>query len=132
MVASLLAYPLGRLSDKIGRRALLVTGYAFYGVVYIGFALVSSQAGMITLFALYGVYTALTSGAERALIAEISPPDLKGTMLGTHSSLVGIALLPASIIAGFLWTAFGASAPFWFGGSLAFIAAAAISIVLKK
>ncbi len=132
LVASLLAYPLGRLSDKIGRRALLVTGYSFYGIVYIGFAQISSKEGMVALFALYGVYTALTSGAERALVAEISPPNLKGTMLGMHATLVGIALLPASVIAGFLWSTYGAAAPFWFGGSLALISAAAVSIVLKK
>ncbi len=132
MVASLLAYPMGRLSDKIGRRVLLVTGYVFYGIVYIGFALISSKVGIIVLFALYGVYSALTSGAERALVAEISPPDLKGTVLGMHATLVGIALLPASILAGFLWSVFGAAAPFWFGGSLALIAAAAISIILKN
>lgn len=131
-VASLLAYPLGRLSDKIGRRALLVTGYVFYGIVYLGFAQVSSKEGMVFLFALYGVYTALTSGAERALVAEISPPNLKGTMLGTHAMLVGVALLPASVIAGFLWNTYGAAAPFWFGGCLALISAGAISVVLKK
>ena len=130
IVASMLSYPLGQLSDKIGRRKLLVTGYAFYGIVYIGFAVLTSKAGMIALFATYGAYTALTSGAERALIAEISPPHLKGTMLGMHAALVGIALLPASMIAGFLWDAVGAAAPFWFGGALAFIAAVSVSILL--
>lgn len=131
MVASLLAYPLGKMSDKIGRRALLVSGYLFYGFVYIGFAVLSSKVGMIILFALYGVYTALISGAERALIAEISPPRLKGTMLGMHATLVGVALLPASMLAGFLWDAFSAAAPFWFGGSLGLIAAIAVAVVLN-
>lgn len=131
MVASLLAYPLGKLSDKIGRRALLVTGYLFYGAVYIGFAVISSKMGMVALFAMYGVYTALTSGAERALITEISPPQLKGTMLGMHATIVGVGLLPASALAGLLWNTFGAAAPFWFGGSLGLIAAIAVAVVLS-
>lgn len=132
MVASLLAYPSGKLSDKIGRRALLVTGYLLYGAVYIGFAVNSSKMGMIALFAFYGVYTALTSGAERALITEISPPQLKGTMLGMHATIVGIALLPASVLAGFLWNTFGEAAPFWFGGGLGLVAAIAIAVVLSN
>ena len=58
---------------------------------------------MIGIFVLYGIYTAMVAGVERAFIAEIAPPDLKGTMLGLHSTVVGIALLPASVIAGLLW-----------------------------
>ncbi len=132
VVASLLSFPLGRLSDKIGRKVMLVTGYFFYGIVYIGFAILPSKGGMIALFALYGIYTALTSGAERAFIAEISPPNLKGTMLGMHATLVGVALLPASVIAGLLWTAFGAAAPFWFGGGLGLTASISVLVLLGK
>lgn len=132
IVTSLLAYPLGRLSDRIGRRALLVGGYFLYGLVYIGFAHVSTKAGMITLFAAYGIYTAMTAGTERALITEIAPADLKGTMLGLHGTLVGIGLLPASLIAGFLWNTFGAAAPFWFGGVLGLAAAVAVAFVLSR
>ena len=65
----------------------------------------------------------MVAGVERALIAEIAPADLKGTMLGLHSTLVGIALLPASVIAGSLWGAFGAFAPFCFGALMSFVAA---------
>lgn len=131
LVASILAWPSGRLSDKIGRRALLVSGYTLFGLVYIGFALFTSQAAMLALFVVYGAYTAFTSGAERALITELAPPNLKGTLLGMHATLVGIALLPASVFAGILWNAFGAAAPFWFGGCLGLLAALAISIVLR-
>ncbi len=132
ITASVLAFPLGKLSDRIGRRSLLTAGYAFYGIVYIGFAVIGSRMGMIPLFALYGLYTALTSGAERALIAEIAPANLKGTMLGLYATITGISLLPASVIAGLLWNAFGAAAPFWFGGTLGLCASAAIAIVLHR
>jgi len=83
------------------------------------------------LFVVYGAYTAFTSGVERALIADMAPPNLKGTLLGMHATLVGIALLPASIFAGILWNAFGSAAPFWFGGCLGLLASVAIGIVLK-
>ncbi len=132
LVASVLAYPMGKLSDKIGRRALLVAGYALFGLVYIGFAVLTNRWAMFLIFVLYGGYTALTSGAERALISEIAPPNLKGTLLGMHATLVGIALLPASILAGLLWNTLGSAAPFWFGGSLGLLASIAIGIVLKK
>lgn len=65
---------------------------------------------MILIFVVYGVFTAMTAGVERAFIAEIAPHDLKGTMLGLHSTLAGIALLPASVIAGLLWNNIGAFA----------------------
>lgn len=130
ITASIFAFPLGRLSDRIGRRALLTVGYAFYGLVYIGFAVIATKQGMIALFAVYGLYTALTSGAERALISEISPSSLKGTMLGVYATVSGIALLPASIIAGVLWDVIGPAAPFWFSGILGLCAALAVSIVL--
>ena len=122
-VAALLSIPLGKLSDRIGKKKLLICGYIAFAIVYAGFALVHSPAVMVCLFILYGTYTAMTAGVERAYIAEISPPALKGTMLGLQSTLVGIALLPASVIAGFLWTAFGAAAPFTLGAAFALIAA---------
>ena len=131
MVASLLAFPFGKLSDKVGRRKLLILGYTFYGFVYLGFAVFSSKTQMIVLFTMYGIYTALTCGAEKALVTEISPAGLKGTMLGMHSTLTGIALLPASVIAGLLWHNIGPQAPFFFGGILGLCAALTVSIILR-
>lgn len=73
----------------------------------------------------------MVAGVERAFIAEISPKNLKGTMLGLHSTLVGIALLPASIIAGALWEAFGSYAPFLFGAVLSAAAAVILGLFFK-
>ena len=131
ITASLLALPCGRLSDHVGRRALLVCGYLTFSLVYLGFGLCSSKPLMVAIFILYGAYTALTTGAERALIAEIAPPELKGTMFGLQSTLVGVALLPASVIAGILWSAFGAPAPFIFGAVLSLAAALILLFGLK-
>jgi MFS family permease len=129
--ASLLAIPMGKRSDKVGRKRLLVGGYFVFALVYLGFAFVQQKEVMVGLFVMYGVYTAMIAGVERAFIAEISPPQLKGTMLGLHSTVVGIALLPASTVAGILWTAFGAPAPFLFGASLSLLAAVILLVLLK-
>lgn len=121
--ASLLAFPFGKRSDKVGRRRILILGYLVFAFVYLGFGFAYNQIMIVSCFLLYGLYTAMITGVERAYIAEISPSDLKGTMLGLHSTLVGIALLPASLIAGVLWDLFGAVVPFIFGSSLALLAA---------
>ncbi|MCL2441231.1 MAG: MFS transporter [Treponema sp.] len=129
-VAAILSVPMGKLSDKIGRKNLLVPGYIIFAVCYIGFAFAETKMAMISLFSLYGLYTAMITGVERAFVAEIAPENLKGTMLGLHSTIAGIALLPASIIAGILWTGFGSSVPFIFGASLSLLAAVLLFIFM--
>ncbi|MDU2066768.1 MAG: MFS transporter [Sporomusaceae bacterium] len=128
----LISYPAGRLSDKIGRRFLLVLGYLVYGLVYLGFAFVNSAAMCVVLFGIYGLYSGLTDGVEKAFLADAAPGDQKASVYGLHALITGIALLPASLIAGFLWDWLGASAPFWFGGIMGIGAAISISLGLKK
>jgi len=136
VVYGLLSYPFGRLSDRIGRKRLLVAGYVFNGLVYLGFAVVpsvlhpSSFIPVFVLFALYGVYSALNEGLEKALVADIAPQEHRATFIGLHSTLTGVGLLPASLLAGGLWSLFGAPAPFWFGGALGLLAAIGLAIVL--
>jgi MFS family permease len=128
----LISYPAGLLSDRVGRRALLVGGYCIYGLVYIGFAVANSSWAIMSLFGIYGLYIGLTEGVEKALLADIAPRSQKASVFGLHALVVGTALLPASIIAGFLWDLFGASAPFWFGGITGIFAAVAILFGLRK
>lgn len=132
VVYTLAAFPLGALSDRIGRRTLLVTGYIFYGLVYLGFAMVTNSSHLWLLFGLYGIYNAATEGVEKALVSEIAPADQRATLIGLHATLVGIGLLPASMIGGFLWSYFGAGATFYFGGALGFLAALGLAIVLSE
>jgi len=130
IVYGLLSYPFGRMSDKVGRKRMLVAGYVFYGLVYIGFAVARGPEAVWILFGLYGVFSALNEGLEKALVADIAPPEHRATFIGLHSTLTGIGLLPASLLAGGLWSLFGASAPFWFGGALGLLAAIGLAIVL--
>ena len=130
-IAGLLSVPMGKLSDKIGRKNLLVPGYITFTLCYVCFSFAATTATMITAFTLYGIYTAMITGVERAFVAEISPAELKGTMLGLHSTIAGVALLPASVIAGVLWNKFGSSVPFLFGAGLSLLAAALLLIFMK-
>ena len=132
LTASILSIPLGRLSDRVGRKKLLVAGYIVFSAVYLGFAFASSQFTIVIVFVLYGFYSAMITGVERAFIAEISPVDLKGSMLGLHSTIVGIALLPSSVIAGLLWVRFGASSPFLFGSVMSLLAAFILLLFMKN
>jgi len=131
IVYGIFAYPAAKLSDKVGRKKLLVTGYFFYGVVYFGFAMFSSLAAFWALFGIYGLYISFTEGVEKALVTDIAPPDLKATVIGLHATLVGIGLLPASFIAGLLWKFLGPAAPFYFGGFMGITASIGLWFILK-
>lgn len=130
IVYMLFAYPAGRLSDRIGRKRLIVIGYFFYGLVYLGFALVGKAPYLWLLFGLYGIYIGLTEGVQKALISDIAPIETRATLIGLHATLEGIGLLPASFIAGLLWNTISASAPFYFGGLMGIISAIGMLLVL--
>ena len=132
VTASLLAIPFGRMSDRFGRKNILVTGYIIFAVVYFGFGIADTKMGFMLLFMLYGIYTATTAGVERALITDIAPANLKGTMLGLQQTIVGISLFFASIIFGFLWNNFGSFIPFAFGATLSLISAILLMITFRK
>lgn len=121
-VYAILAGPMGSLSDRIGRRWLMLAGWTVYGLVYIGFALSSTGVEIWVLFGIYGLYYALTEGVAKALVADIVPQEQRGTAYGLFNAAIGLSALPASVIAGVLWQAINPAAPFIFGASLALIA----------
>lgn len=129
VVYALGSYPAGRLSDRIGRKTLLVAGYLTYGLIYVAFALTTANL-LFVLFGLYGVYIALTEGVEKALVSDLAPKDARATLIGLHATAVGIGLLPASVFAGFLYDALGAPAPFYFGGALGIAAALGLWLLI--
>jgi len=130
IVYDILSYPAGIISDKIGRKRMIVMGYLAYGIVYFGFALAKMPVTIWVLFGIYGLYMAFTEGVEKAFISEVAPEQVRGTMIGLHATLVGIGLFPASFLAGMLWNLFGPSAPFYFGGLMGLLAAIGIKILI--
>ena len=131
IVYGLVSYPASYLSDKIGRKKLLVLGYFFYGLVYLCFAVNTTLANLWVLFGLYGLYIGFTEGVEKAFISDIAPEHLRATTIGLHATLVGIGLFPASLLAGLLWKFFGASAPFYFGGIVGVVSSIGLWFILK-
>ena len=127
----LVLYPAAKLSDKIGRKILLVAGYFIYGLIYLAFAFVGVKIFYWLLFIIYGTYIGLTEGVEKALVADNSPTELKGTAFGIHATIVGVTLLPASIIAGLLWQYFGASTPFYLSALTGFTASILVLKYIK-
>ncbi len=115
------SYPAGRLSDRVGRKPLLVLGYLFYSAAYF---LIALEPGLIWVaMGIYGIYAGVSEGVMKALVSELAPAERKATLLGLLATLEGIGLLPASLVAGLLWKGFGASAPFLFGGAAALTSA---------
>jgi len=128
LIYGLFSYPAGRLSDWVGRKLLIVIGYLIYGVVYLGFGLISQPSALIFLFGLYGLYSALTEGVEKAFVSDIAPETIRGSLIGLHATLTGIGLLPASLIFGLLWSIFGFRVPFFFGGVMGILASISLAL----
>ncbi len=128
LIYSVLAGPLGALSDKIGRRRLIIAGWIAYGLVYLGFALSHTGWEIWLFYGLYGLYYAATEGSAKAFIADLVPSERRGTAYGLYNAAIGLMAFPASAIAGLLWQGafgwkgFGPSAPFFFGAGLALAA----------
>jgi len=131
IVYALVSFPAAKLSDRIGRKKILVLGYLFYGIVYLGFALTTSAHMFWFLFGIYGLYIGFTEGVEKALITDISPVNVRATTIGLHATIVGIGLLPASVFAGILWKYIGPSAPFYFGSFMGVVASIGLWFILK-
>ena len=123
LVYALLAMPIGIWSDRVGRKGVLALGYALFALTALGFAAVTSLAGLIALFALLGLVYALVDGSERAYVSDLSPGSLRGSSLGLYYGAIGVAAIISSLAAGALWAWWGAEATFIFGAGTAALAA---------
>jgi MFS family permease len=123
LIYALISTPAGSLSDRIGRRKLIIGGWLAYGAIYLGFALAGRGWHIWLLYALYGIYYGLAYGTAKAMVADLVPASLRGTAYGTYNATLGILDFPASLIAGFLWQQIDPAAPFYFGAALALGAA---------
>jgi MFS family permease len=127
-IYTIFSSPAGALSDKIGRRQVILAGWMIYALIYFGLAFAQVGYHIWILFGLYGMYYALTEGAARAFVADLVPQVQRGTAYGMYYAAVGLAVLPASIIAGILWGGIGVwgglgpGAPFFFGAIMALLA----------
>jgi MFS family permease len=129
LVYSLVSTPGGSLSDRIGRRKVIIGGWLVYALIYLGFAAAGTGWHVWVLYVAYGVYYGLAFGTTKALVADLVPVELRGTAYGTYNAAMGLLDFPASLIAGILWQGlggwegFGPSAPFLFGAILSLLAA---------
>jgi MFS family permease len=138
LVYTLVSTPAGSLSDRIGRRKVIVGGWLIYALVYLGFALAQSAIQIWALYVVYGLYYGLAFGTSKAIIADMVAPEVRGMAYGTYNAVIGILDFPASLIAGLLWQGagawggFGPAAPFLFGALLALASAALMAVWLPK
>jgi MFS family permease len=129
LVYTLVSAPAGSLSDKLGRRGVIIGGWLIYALIYFGLAIAQTGVQVWLLYAVYGLYYGLTYGTTKAMVADIVPAELRGTAYGTYNAVLGVLDFPASLIAGLLWqgvgswAGFGPSAPFYFGAAMALAAA---------
>ncbi|MDA1188141.1 MAG: MFS transporter [Chloroflexi bacterium] len=131
LIGALLSTPAGILSDRIGRRWVIVAGWLLFALVYLGFGGAKTAWHVIPLFLIYGVYSAATEGAARALVADMVPSERRGTAYGLYYTAIGLTAFPASVLAGWLWDAFDPSMPFFVGAALAATAAILLAITLR-
>ncbi len=129
LVYSVSSIPAGMAADRFGKKRVILLGFVLFAFVYAGFAVVGSPTGVWVLFGLYGIYMGLTEGVQKAFLASIIPPDFKATAFGVYATTVGLAMLPASIIGGWLWDRVSPAATFYFGAGTAVLAAILFGIL---
>ncbi|MCY3676660.1 MAG: MFS transporter [Gemmatimonadetes bacterium] len=135
-VYALVSAPAGSLADRVPRKRLVAAAWGLYALVYLGFALADTAVHVTVLYLLYGCYHGLVAGAAKALVADLVPAARRGTAYGGYAAAVGLATLPASLLAGvlwegvFAWEGFGPAAPFLFGAAMAALAAALLLLTV--
>lgn len=124
--------PGGMLSDRIGRKKVIIAGWAVYAFVYAAFGMASTLWHAWALFMIYGIYFGLTEGAEKALVADFAPSHLRGSAFGLYHLVVGLGAFPASLLFGLVWQKFGSATAFSMGGGLALLASILFSMLAVR
>jgi MFS family permease len=132
LLSAALSLPFGGLSDRFGRRPLLLAGYLLYALAYGAAAFSPTRAGATVAFLTLAVHSAIIEGQSRSIIADVVPRERRATAFGAYHGVVGAALLPASLVAGLLWERVGPQAPFALGSLLALAAAIALVVLLPS
>ena len=121
----------GVISDKVGRKPVIVVGWLIFSAVYFAMARIATPVGVWIWFIIYGAYYGMTEGILRAFAVDLAPAHLRGTAVGAYFTFTGVALLPASLIAGLLWDKIGPSAPFYYGSATSLAAAILLAALIK-
>ncbi|HEX9020113.1 MAG TPA: MFS transporter [Nitrospirota bacterium] len=124
--------PGGIISDRIGRKKVIVAGYIVYALVYAGFGAAGEQWHAWALFGVYGVYFGLTEGVEKAFVADFAPAHLRGSAFGLYHLIIGAAAFPASLLFGLVWQKIGPAAAFGMGAGLALFAGVMLSLLAVR
>ena len=135
LVYSISAIPAGIAADRFGKKRVILTGFVLFALLYYGFAVAANATAIWILFGFYGVFMGLTEGIQKAFLATIIPQQFKATAFGVYNTIVGMAMLPASLIGGWLWDHVSPSATFYFGAitaSLSAILFIIFIIVIRK
>lgn len=131
VVKMLATMPFGALSDKIGRRKIIIAGWCIYALTYVGFGFATTPVHVWLLFTLYGLFYGLTEGTEKALLVDIARPGERGSAFGWYNFAVGIGALPASLLFGLIWQGLGPRVAFGFGAGLAALAAVLLVLLVR-
>lgn len=138
LIYALFSGPFGALSDRIGRKRLIVGGWLIYGLIYLCFAVATTAAQVWIIYGVYGLYYAAVEGTAKALVADLIPTEQRGAAYGYYNATVGLMALPGSLLAGILWqgiggwSGFGPPAPFLAGALLALTAAGMMTLYWRK
>ncbi len=130
-VYTVVSLPAGVASDRFGRRNIIVPGFAIFALVYIGFGAADHGYYVWPLFAVYGLYIAMTDAVGRAFVVDFAPADARGTAIGVYTGAVGAMVLVSSILAGELWDHVDPSAPFLLGAATAAASAVLVFVMLR-
>ena len=136
VVYTLVSTPAGSLADRISRKQIVAGAWGLYALVYLGFAMAETVTHVTVLYLMYGCYHGLVAGAAKALVADLVPAAQRGTAYGGYAAAIGLATLPASLLAGvlweglFAWQGFGPAAPFLFGAVMAAVAAVLLLVTV--
>ena len=125
------SYPLGKFSDKFGKRNIFISGLLIFSLVYLGFALTNHEIIIWILFAFYGIYAAATEGVAKAWVSDLIPDKSRGTAIGLLTMLSSIAMMAGSLLTGVLWDRFGPGVPFIFSSILSFVIAVVFMFLRK-
>ncbi len=124
--------PAGKLSDKIGRKPVLFSGFLLFGLTSLGFAFIANNITIWILFALYCLFMAITKGVSRAFVSDLSNKKIRGTALGTYHMLVGLTVFPANLIGGFLWEKINIQSPFIYAAVLSILSSFLLLFLIKN